>query len=148
MNSFRLIGAALLLCGAPNIVAGQTLCAGKGTSDEVQPIPQSLFAFANTLFGEDAASATVYRCMYNEVYVCQIGNGFSYDKPSTDRHNPGAERFCRENPGADMVPMAVTGHGTIYGWACSGRRAVINYVERVDERGFRADMWTPVAGVR
>jgi hypothetical protein len=43
----------------------------------VRPIPQSLFTFANTLFGEDAASSTMYRCMYNEVYVCQIGNGFS-----------------------------------------------------------------------
>jgi hypothetical protein len=117
------------------------------SSDEVKPIPQSLAAFANTLFGEDAASGTVYRCMNNTVYLCSIGNGFSCDKPSTRRDNPSVARYCRENPDSS-VPMAVSGHGTIYGWSCVGRKAVISYVEKIDPRGYRADMWTAVMGVR
>jgi hypothetical protein len=148
MNGLRLIGLAMLLCSTPNIVTGQTLCAGKGTDDTVRPIPPSFYAFANTLFGEDSASSTVYRCMDDRVYVCFIGNGFSCDRPSTDRRNPGAEQWCRENPGSDFVPMAASGHGTIYTWKCVGRRAVIGSSQKLDERGFRAEMWTPLYGAK
>lgn len=125
----------------------EALCAGKGPIDEVKPIPQSLAAFANMLFGEDAASTTVYRCMDDFVYVCAIGNGFSCDRPSTRRYNFVA-RYCSENPSWSDVPMSVSGHNTIYGWKCAGGKTVIHYAEKIDARGYRADMWIAVGGVR
>jgi hypothetical protein len=136
---------------APSTIAGsqsRPLCAGQGTDDVVRPIPPSLYDFANKLFGEDATSTTVYRCMSGMVLVCPIGNGFSCDRPSTDRRNPGADQYCRENPGSDFVPMAASGHGTIYTWKCAGGRAVVDFVEKLDERGFRADAWNPLFGVK
>jgi hypothetical protein len=148
MNRLQLVGGSLLLCCAPSVVTGQTLCTGKVAEDTVRPIPPSLYAFADTLFGEDSASHTVYRCMDDRAYVCEIGNGFSCERPSTDRHNLGANRWCRENPGSDSVPMAASGHGTIYGWKCLGKRAVVDCTQRLDERGFRAEMWTLLSGAK
>jgi hypothetical protein len=63
MNGLKAtIAAAVLFC-ATGVAKAEVLCADKATVDEVKPIPQSLAAFANTLFGEDAASGTVYRCI-------------------------------------------------------------------------------------
>jgi uncharacterized protein len=139
------------VAAAPSAIAGsqsRSLCAGQGTDDVVRPIPPSLYDFANKLFGEEAASNTVYRCMSDRVFVCPIGNGFSCDRPSTDRRNPSADQYCRENPGSDFVPMAASGHGTIYTWKCAGGRALIDFVEKLDERGFRADAWNPLFGMK
>ncbi len=148
MNALKATAAAAVLFCATGVAKAEALCAGKGTVDEVKPIPQSLAAFANMLFGEEAASTTVYRCMDDTVYVCVTGNGFSCDKPNTRRYNPNVARYCRENPSWSNVPMVVSGHDTIYGWKCAGGKAVINYVEKIDARGYRADMWVAVVGAR
>jgi hypothetical protein len=149
------IGIWLIVMSATNLFAqadsraangGHVLCRDKGTMDSVQPVPRSLEAFVDVLYGEDSASTSVYRCMNGVAYVCLIGNDFSCDQPSSDRHNPGAENYCRENPGAPFVPMADSGHGTIYTWKCVGRHAAIDSIEKLDERGFRADMWTAAPG--
>lgn len=133
----------------PEVAAsdGQELCRGKGTIDAVRPIPKSLVTFANILYGEDSAAMTVYRCINGFVYVCQTGNGFSCDRPNTDPYNLEVERYCQSNPDNPFVPMAVSGHGTIYTWKCIGKHAAIGSVEKLDERGFRADMWTALPGV-
>jgi len=138
----------------PEPVAGagaEPLCAGKGNVDEVKPIPQSLAAFASKLFGgelDDATSETVYRCVDDQVYICNIGNGFSCDRPSAQRYNPDVVQYCRGNPNSPFVPMSVSGHITMYTWKCVGRRAVIASIEKLDARGFRADMWVAVPGVQ
>jgi hypothetical protein len=44
--------------------------------------------------------------------------------------------------------MAASGHGTIYTWKCAGGRAVIDFVEKLDERGVRADAWNPLFGMK
>jgi hypothetical protein len=128
---------------------GQMLCMGKETIDDVRPIPQSLAAFAKKLYGEettygDPASTTVYRCMHNVAYICQVGNGFSCDRPSRNPYNSGVQRYCRQHPGSGFVPMATSGRGTVYIWKCVGKHAAIKTVEKTDERGFRAGYWTAV----
>jgi len=146
-----MIVGALLLYGAPNGALGQVLCEGKGTTDEVKPIPQSLVPAATVLFGS-SPEETVYRCMNNTVYVCQYCNGWCCDKPDVNERNPrvvaAVRAYCRENPGSGPVPKAVTGHATIYSWRCEGSRAEVDGVEKTDARGFRADMWVPLGGVR
>jgi hypothetical protein len=128
--------------------SGAALCAMTKSSDEVKPIPQPLTAFANTLFGYGGASRAFYRCIHGRVYICDGGNGFSCDKPNTDSYNPGAVKYCRENPNDVGVPMVETGHSTIHLWKCVGGRAVITYTERVDDQGYRADMWTALPGLQ
>ena len=148
MNTLRLFGAALLLCCGTHVASAETLCAGKGTSDQVRPIPQSLYSFANTLFGEGGAEETVYRCVNDSVYLCRMCNGFCCDKLSTIRHLPSVDKFCRDSPNSDFVPLAFSGHNSAYSWRCVGKRAVVNHVEKTDARGFRADSWIPAAGAR
>jgi hypothetical protein len=145
-NTLRLIGAALLLCCGTHVASGETLCAGMGTNDRVRPIPQSLLVFADTLFGNDPEE-TVYRCANDSVFICRRRNGFGCDKPSMIRRLPSVERFCREERNGD-VPMVASGHNSAYSWKCVGGRAVIDERKRIDERGFLADNWIPVAGVR
>ncbi|MFZ1962379.1 MAG: hypothetical protein WAU78_02730 [Roseiarcus sp.] len=91
---------------------------------------------------------TVYRCMNDQVYVRFQPNGLGCDQPDTRRFNPDVARYCRENPNASIVPKAVSGHGAPYEWKCAGGKAVIDFAEALDARGFRRDMWTAVAGVR
>jgi hypothetical protein len=53
-----------------------------------------------------------------------------------------ASEFCRDNAGADIIPMAATGHDTIYDWRCVGRRAVATKaVVAVDAQGYDAGNW-------
>jgi hypothetical protein len=54
----------------------------------------------------------------------------------------GANAYCREHPGSDSIPMAATGHDTIYDWRCEGHRAVAGKANRaVDAQGYVADNW-------
>lgn len=144
----RGVDAIFLLFFVPSIADAETLCSGRGTSDEVQPIPGVLASFANTLFGEGSAEETVYRCVNDTVYMCRMCNGSCCDKLDANRNIPSVDQYCREHPNSSFVPLAFSGHNSKFSWACAGRRAVVNHVERTDQRGFRADSWMPVAGVR
>jgi hypothetical protein len=66
-------------------------------------------------------------------------------KANARRSLPGASAFCRVNPDAGVVPMAATGHDTIYDWRCVGRRAVAGKtVVVVDNDGYDAGNWKEV----
>ena len=150
MNILKAAIVVTALACATVVAKADPLCAGRGTIDDVKGIPQSLASFADTLFGEGAASDTVYRCMNYTVYVCYLPSGFSMgcDKPDTRRFNPEVAKFCLENPNASIVPGAAYGHGTDYLWKCVRGKPVIDFADPLDERGFRRDMWTAVWGVR
>lgn len=122
-----------------------SLCEGRMTVDEAKPLPKSLEAFGTMLFGNDAV--VVYRCLNGGVLVCPIGNGFTCDRPSANRNNPDVARFCKRNPNEPIVPTTVSGHNTIYQWKCVRGKPVIDYTDKLDERGFRVDGWTVAAGV-
>jgi hypothetical protein len=95
---------------------------------------------------EQVRRSTVYRCMGGAVRLCNYGANLVCSKADVSRVSPGAERFCRENPGSEVVPMAATGHATIYSWECVASRARIKGGSvSVDSRGFIADQWKRLA---
>jgi hypothetical protein len=50
--------------------------------------------------------------------------------------------FCAANPTSDVIPAAVTGHDTIYGWICKAGKPVANtQVFTVDKQGFISEIW-------
>ena len=88
-----------------------------------------------------------WRCMDGAVYVCDIGANIPCDaKADLAKRNLGAENYCRENLGAELVPAYATGHASIYSWRCSAGRAVRGkQLFKVDVRGFQTDFWFRVA---
>ena len=157
-----LVRISLSLSGAFPVVVGlstahaedaQAYCAKVGDDDSVKTIPANLVAQARKLFyrsSEEISDAQVrdstsFRCMSGEVWLCNYGANLVCDKANVSRVSPGASAFCKENPGSDVVPMAATGHDTIYSWECAGNKARITaQVVKVDPRGFIAENWKQI----
>lgn len=126
------------------------VCRQIGTDDQLRPIPLSLVPEAAKLFGlsamptEQVERGTVFRCFEGKVLVCNYGANLPCGKADTKRDLPAASAWCAKNPGADFIPMYVTGHDTIYRWRCDGHEAVTSAtVLSVDPRGFIAQFWKP-----
>ncbi|HET6379216.1 MAG TPA: hypothetical protein VFG05_13060 [Methylocella sp.] len=146
-------GAFLVLQMAPaGAQPAQPLCAAKADDDTLQPLPAPLVPQARALFGLSpempaalVQKSTVYRCMNGKAWLCNSGANLTCGKANTSRKSPGAASFCKENPGASVVPMAATGHDTIYQWSCSGKKArVAQQIADTDPRGFIAVNWKPL----
>ncbi len=128
------------------------LCARVTNDDRVRPIPITLVPKARQLFSFSAQAADAYiqkgtsfRCMDGKVWLCNTGANLVCGKADTNRTSAGASAFCKDNPGSDAVPMAATGHDTIYEWKCDGKKAVIaKEAVTVDPRGFLSDNWKPL----
>jgi hypothetical protein len=143
---------ALLLTAPPGTAASsQPLCHGDATDDETRPIPGSLAPAAVRLFGlsampvEQVRRSTVYRCAAGRVLLCNRGANLPCGKADTSRDLPAADAWCAENPGADFIPMYITGHDTIYRWRCDGKEAATTGAPlAVDQRGFISRYWKPV----
>jgi hypothetical protein len=142
------VSAALIALRAPAQTGGtEALCAGKGTIDEVKPIPLWLVGFATKLYGQ--GGDVVYRCMDDHVWLCSYGANLPCGgKADARRNNPGVIQYCRENPNDPFVPMVASGHATVYSWKCARGKPVITSVEKVDARGFIAHIWTLAQGVQ
>jgi hypothetical protein len=83
-----------------------------------------------------------FRCMNGKTYVCFVGANLPCGKLNTSRQNTGADAFCRTEPEADFVPMAATGHDSIYSYRChDGKAEVLRVTYEVDERGFAKSLW-------
>jgi len=85
-----------------------------------------------------------WRCMNGEVYACFVGANLPcQEKADTERAPDEAEKaFCRENPNLDVIPMAVTGHNTVYEWHCrNGEPEIVRQIAQPDERGFISHIW-------
>lgn len=125
------------------------LCTRVTNDDRVRPIPITLVPAARRLFSFSADApdkyiqkSTSFRCMAGKVWLCNTGANLVCGKADTSRTSAGAADFCKQNPGSDVVPMAATGHDTIYEWKCVGTKAVISkQVETVDPRGFLTENW-------
>lgn len=86
----------------------------------------------------------VWRCDRGKVLACSHGANIPCDDKADISRKPGvgAREFCRENPGAAVVPAVATGRATVFAWRCQGRRPVIaRQVLKVDRRGFPAAFW-------
>jgi hypothetical protein len=127
-------------------------CAKVGDDDKTRKLPSSLVSYARRLFGFSeyqndrmVQAMTTWRCMSGRVWVCSYGANLPCWKGDISRTSEGGDSFCAENPNADDIPMAATGHGTIYDWRCRGRKAVVKgQLLSIDLRGFVAEMWKPI----
>jgi hypothetical protein len=94
---------------------------------------------------DEYARSTVFRCMKGLVFVCNYGaNVPCGGRADTTRRMPEVDRYCRQNPNDERVPMAVTGDYTIYTWACERGKPSITDIEQLDQRGFGVRFWTPL----
>ncbi len=149
MRRIHVVILAACLFGAQNVRAENlgANCALVGDDDRTAPTPAELAPKAAALFGFPAASvgvvekSTVYRCMGGAVWLCNFGANLTCAKADVSRASKGAEAFCRQNPGARVVPMAATGHDTIFTWECVGENPRITSAEQLDGRGFIANQW-------
>lgn len=85
------------------------------------------------------------RCMDGRLLACFTGANLPCGKMNRSRDNPGARKFCRDNPDAGGVPAFATGHDTIYRYRCvSGDPRIDGTLFSLDPRGFAAELWTPL----
>jgi hypothetical protein len=132
-------------------------CAAVGTIDApdaryVGPaVPAAIARGLQRAFGIAATEplapferGTSWRCMDGAVYACNVGANLPCsEKPVLDQQ-PGAamQTYCADNPGSDVIPMYVTGHGTLYDWSCDGKTAKRGkQLQQIDARGFIASIW-------
>ena len=89
-------------------------------------------------------AGTMWRCMNNAVYVCNVGANLPCDSKADTNKNPtqAMQDFCKTNPNADFLPMSVTGHSTIYSWHCAKEGAeVLDQIDQVDAAGYITNIW-------
>jgi hypothetical protein len=91
--------------------------------------------------------STIWRCMDHKVYACNFGANLTCDsKANTDRTPTQAMGdYCAANPDSGFIPMAVTGHDTVYSWRCTNSQAqVVEQVATVDAQGYLSQIWYPI----
>lgn len=97
----------------------------------------------------DAPSApfarnSLWRCMGGKVYACTIGANLPCSEKADVSRSPGKPLldYCRQNAGADVVPMVVTGRATVFEWRCDGATpAIVRQVTHADAEGYLAGIW-------
>jgi hypothetical protein len=101
----------------------------------------------NPQYSETYKKMTIWRCMGGKVMVCNFGANLPCDSKANTSKEPTPEMvdFCKANPQVDFVPMAVTGHETIYSWRCSqGAPVLLDQIAHVDAAGYLQEIWYPV----
>ena len=173
LTTLFLAVAALILTGVPawadpgSAPAGQgtiadpwTYCKAVGTIDAPDARyvgPANPEAVALSLFRSQVSpdkpmdpqvvKSTTWRCVDGKVLACNFGANIPCrDKANTDKTpTAGMNEFCTANPNSDFIPMAVTGHNTIYAWKCVNATPTIDrQVTEADAQGFVANVWRPV----
>lgn len=110
----------------------------EGPSDP-EPVARALIAKGVMAPGEPFT----WRCKNGRVYACSFGATLPCWQLDT-RREPHSEliNYCRENPWTDFIPLAVTGHGTMYTWACrNGQPVITGELWEVDEEGYALELW-------
>jgi hypothetical protein len=90
---------------------------------------------------------TIWRCMDKQVYACNFGANLPCDSKADTNNTPTQPMadFCKATPGADFIPMAVTGHATIYSWHCvKDAPAVLDQIDKPDAAGYLTLIWYPI----
>jgi hypothetical protein len=87
---------------------------------------------------------TIWRCMDGQVVACNFGANLPCDSKADTATEPTQEMkdYCSQNPGADAIPMSVTGHATIYSWGCQDSTpAILEQVDQADAAGYLSRIW-------
>lgn len=131
-------------------------CAAVGTADAPdasyagEAVPESIVQAMITqgIVTADAPADfqknAVWRCFEGKVWACHFGANLPCLEKADASQDPSdaMKEFCTANPNADVIPAAVTGRATIYGWKCaSGLPQVGEQVFQVDPQGFIANFW-------
>ena len=113
-----------------------------------EKVPTDLVPALAAAFGadKDAVSAAGFvRCVGGKLMGCFVGANLNCDKADLRRSSFGASAWCRSHPGAKDIPMAATGHDTVFAWSCKGDRAVPGrMIMKVDRQGYVADNWKEI----
>ena len=118
-----------------------------GTSEtmmSLRPIPAALAPVAGRLFGIAsgyAAKTTYYRCSGRDLLLCNVGANLPCGKANQNTELRAASDWCRDNRNATVIPMAVTGHDTIYAWRCIGG---VGKADRSNRQGRSARFLRPI----
>ena len=102
----------------------------------------------NDVPAEVLQQGTFWRCMNGQVYACFVGANLPCQaQANTDRTPTDAEKeFCQQDPNADVIPMVVTGHESVYEWRCSnGQPEIVRQFAQPDERGFLSHIWYQIS---
>jgi hypothetical protein len=87
-------------------------------------------------------SGSFYRCVSGRLLVCAVGANLPCGRANVSRAMPQADAFCRANPNSIGIPMAATGHDTIWSWRCDGTRARADEpAQPLDPQGYFAEYW-------
>jgi hypothetical protein len=143
------VTGTIILCTPASAEDTRAYCAKVDNDDRVQPLPGDLVPNARRMFDLSAETPDSYikastriRCADGAVWLCSYGANLACDKADVSRNSRGADGFCKENPDSIDVPMAATGHATVYEWKCVGRKArIVRQSTEVDARGFIAENW-------
>lgn len=125
-------------------------CRRIGTDNQPGDVPVGLTPAFARVFGVRMTPAEIqrnssYRCYHGKVMCCMIGANLNCGKADTSKMSQGGDDWCGSHPDDTMIPMAATGHATIYVWRCSGDRAVpIKVISKVDKEGFELLNWKPL----
>ncbi len=138
-----------LQCALPaSAASGPAICASGAGPRAPVPVPKAFEAEVAGAFGvpvDLVRGGAFVRCAGAKLVACVVGANLNCAKVNARRSLPGASAFCRANPDAQIIPMAATGHDTIYTWRCVGRRAVAaKPVVAVDPDGYDAGNWKEV----
>ena len=90
---------------------------------------------------------SIWRCMNGKVYACTVGANLPCSEKADARREPAPALadFCRQNPGAEAIPMAVTGRATVFAWRCAGERpGIMRQFAHPDAAGYLAHIWYPI----
>jgi hypothetical protein len=141
LTAFFAPGPAVAASGAQLSAA---YCRGAANTDALA-VPDSLAPAIASAFGvgeQAVKGASYYRCAGGRLLGCVVGANLPCGKVDVRRRLPGADDYCRQNPGSTFIPMAVTGHDTIYAWRCAAAAAAPGRpVVRLDGQGFVARDW-------
>ena len=139
---------ALSFASPASAASRPAYCARSAPPRAPVPVPSDLEAAVARTFGvpvDAVRHGGFVRCAGGRLLACLVGANLNCGKANARRSLPGASEYCRANPNADFIPMAATGHDTIYAWRCAGGRAVAGKaVGAVDPDGYDAGNWKEV----
>jgi len=78
------------------------------------------------------------------VYACNVGANIPCASKADTNKTPtaGEVDYCKQNPASDFIPAVVTGHATVYEWACkNGAPEITKQALQVDAQGYPAAFW-------
>ena len=139
---------AFCVAGPASAATAALFCSSAAAPSAPVPVPRDFEADVAKTFEipiDMVRDGAFVRCVGRRLLGCAVGANLNCGKANPRRSLPGATAFCRANPDADVVPMAATGHDTIYGWRCVGRRAVAGKaIVAVDAEGYDAGNWKEI----